>query len=191
MWELDRKEGWILKNWCFCTVVFEKTLESLLDCKEISPEYSLEGLILKLKLQSFGHVMQRADSIEKTLILAGKDSRQEEKGMKEDKIVGWHHWLNGHESEQAPRDGEGRESLACYGPWDRQEWDMTEWLNNDNNSLLWVNLNKLLKHLKPPHPVRLLSNDNSYFMNLSQGLIKVMHVNYLECLACIVDPWTI
>ena len=72
-------------------MVFEKTLESLLDCKEISPEYSLEGLILKLKLQSFGHLMQRADSLEKTLILAGKDSRQEEKGMKEDKIVGWHH----------------------------------------------------------------------------------------------------
>ena len=73
-------------------MVLEKTLESLLDCKEISPEYSLEGLILKLELQSFGHLMQRADSLEKTLILSGKDSRQEEKGMKEDKIVGWHHY---------------------------------------------------------------------------------------------------
>ena len=69
MWELDHKEGWILKNWCFWTVVLEKTLESLLDCKEISPEYSLEGLMLKLKLQYFNHMMRRTDSLEKTLML--------------------------------------------------------------------------------------------------------------------------
>ena len=77
MWELDYKESWALKNWCFWTVVLEKTLESPLDCKEIqsvhskeiSPEYSLEGLMLKLKLQYFGHLMQRADSFEKTLML--------------------------------------------------------------------------------------------------------------------------
>ena len=77
MWELDQKEGWALKNWCFWTVVLEKTLETSLDCKEIqpvhpkeiSPEYSLEGLMLKLKLQYFGHLMQRIDSSEKTLML--------------------------------------------------------------------------------------------------------------------------
>ena len=77
MWELDYKEGWAPKDWCFWTVVLEKTLESPLDCKEIqpvilkeiSPEYSLEGLMLKLKLQYFGHLMQRADSFEKTLML--------------------------------------------------------------------------------------------------------------------------
>ena len=77
MWELDYKEGWALKNWCFWTVVLEKTLQSPLDCKEIqpvflkkiSPECSLEGLMLKLKLQYFGHLMQRADSFEKTLML--------------------------------------------------------------------------------------------------------------------------
>ena len=63
--------------------------------KEISPEYSLEGLMLKLKLQYFGHLMQRTDSLEKTLMLG----RQEEKGMTEDKMVGWHHGLNGHEFE--------------------------------------------------------------------------------------------
>ena len=75
MWELDYKESWALKNWCFWTVVLEKTLVSPLDCKEIqlvhpkgdSPEYSLEGLMLKLKLQYFGHLMQRADSFEKIL----------------------------------------------------------------------------------------------------------------------------
>ena len=77
MWELDHKEGWALKNWCFWTVVLEKTLASPLDCKEIkpvnpkeiNPEYSLEGLMLKLKLHYFGHLMPRADSLEKTLML--------------------------------------------------------------------------------------------------------------------------
>ena len=77
MWELDYKESWALKNWCFWTVVLEKTLESPLDCKEIQPvypkeissEYSLDGLMLKLKLQYFGHLMQRTNSLEKTLML--------------------------------------------------------------------------------------------------------------------------
>ena len=69
MWELDCEESWAMKNWCFCTVVLEKTLESPLDCKEISPACSLKGLMLKLKLQYFGHLMRRADSFEKTLML--------------------------------------------------------------------------------------------------------------------------
>ena len=83
MWELDCEESWASKNWCFWTVVLEKTLESPLDCKEmqpvhpkgISPEYSLEGLMLKVKLQYFDHLMWGADSLEKTLML-GKDWRQ-------------------------------------------------------------------------------------------------------------------
>ena len=76
MWELDYKESWAPKNWCFWTAVFENTLESPLDCKEIkpanpkgNPEYSLEELMLKLKLQYFGHLMQRTDTLEKTLML--------------------------------------------------------------------------------------------------------------------------
>ena len=69
MWKLDYKKGWAPKNWCFQTVVLEKTLESLLDIEEINTEYSLEGLMLKLKLQYFGHLMQRAKSLEKTLML--------------------------------------------------------------------------------------------------------------------------
>ena len=77
MWEFDHKEKWVPKNWCFWSEVLEKTLEPPLNCrrsnqsilKEISPEYSLEGLMLKLKLQYFGHLMQRADSLEKTLML--------------------------------------------------------------------------------------------------------------------------
>ena len=85
MWELDYKESWAPKNWCFWTVVLEKTLESPLDCKgwsnqsilkEISPECSLEGLRLKLKLQYFGHLMRRADSFEKTLMLGKTEGRR-------------------------------------------------------------------------------------------------------------------
>ena len=84
MWELDSKQSWELKNWCFQTVVLEKTLESPLECKEskpvkpkeISPEYSLEGLMLKLKLQYFGHLMWRTDSLEKTLMLGKIEGRR-------------------------------------------------------------------------------------------------------------------
>ena len=84
--------------------------------KEVSPEYSLERLMLKLKLQYPGHLMQRADSLEKTLML-GKVEGQEEKGTTEDEIVGWHHLLSGHEFEQTPGDGEGQEawSVVVHG----------------------------------------------------------------------------
>ena len=92
--------------------------------KEISPEYSLEGLMLKLKLQYFGHLDSKSWLIRKDPD-AGKDWRQEEKGTTEDEMVGWHHWLNGHEFQQAPRDGEGQGSLACCNPWGRKESDMT------------------------------------------------------------------
>ena len=96
MWELDYKESWVLKNWCFWTVVSEKTLESPWTArrsnqsilKEISPECSLEGLMLKLKLQYFGHLMQRTDSLEKTLMLGKIEGRRRR---------GWQRvrWLNG------------------------------------------------------------------------------------------------
>ena len=75
MWELDCEEGWAPKNWCLWTVVLEKTLESPLDCKEISPGISLEGMMLKLKLQYFGHLMRRVDSLEETLMLGGIGGR--------------------------------------------------------------------------------------------------------------------
>ena len=76
MWELDYEESWAIKNLCFWTVVLKKTLESPLDCKEISPRCSLEGLMLKLKLQYFGHLMQRADSFEMTLMLGKIEGRR-------------------------------------------------------------------------------------------------------------------
>ena len=92
--------------------------------KEINIEYSLEGLMLKLKLQHFGHLMQRPDSLGKNLD-AGKDRRQKEKRVAEDEMAGWHHQLSGHESEQTPRDGEGQRSPACCSPLDCQESDVT------------------------------------------------------------------
>ena len=106
MWELDWEESWALKNWCFWTVVLKKTLESPLDCKEIQPVHPkgyqswvfTEGLMLKLKLQYFGHLMRRVESLEKTLMLGGTGG-QEEKGTTEDEMAGWHHWLDGQESE--------------------------------------------------------------------------------------------
>ena len=88
MWELDYKESWALKNWCFWTVVLEKTFESPLECKEINPEYSLEGLMLKLRLHYSGHLMRRADSLEKTLMLGQIEGRRRR---------GWQRtrWLDG------------------------------------------------------------------------------------------------
>ena len=82
--------------------------------KEISPEYSLEGLVLKLKLQYFSQLMQRTDSLEKTLML-GKIEGRRRRGQ-QDEMVEWHHQLDGHEFEQAPGVGDGLGSLACYSP---------------------------------------------------------------------------
>ena len=96
MWELDCEEGWAPTNWCFWTVVFEKTLESPLNCKEVQPVHpkadqsccSLEGLMLKLKLQYFGHFMQRVDSLKKTLMLGGIGGRREGDDS------GWDGWMS-------------------------------------------------------------------------------------------------
>ena len=113
-------------------MVLEKTLENPLDCKEIQPAHSkgdgpgcsLEGMILNLKLQYFDHLMRRVDSLEDSD--AERDWGQEEKGMTEDEMVGWHHQLNGHESEQAPGVDGGQRSLVCCCPWGCKESDTTE-----------------------------------------------------------------
>ena len=133
MWELDHKELWELKNWCFWPVVLESTFESPLDRKKIKP--------VNLKGNQSWIFFGRTDAEAVTPILwppdvknwligkdpdAGKDWRQEEKGMTEDEMVGWHHWLDGHEFEQAPGVGEGQESLACCSPWCYKESDTTE-----------------------------------------------------------------
>ena len=92
--------------------------------KDISPEYSLEGLMLKLKLQYFGHLTRRTDSFEKTLML-GKIEGGKRRG-RQDEMVGWHHQLNGCEFEQTPGDSEGHGSLVRCSPWGCKELDMTE-----------------------------------------------------------------
>ena len=134
----DHKEDWALKNWCFWTMVLEKTLESSLDCKEIkqsilkdiNPEYSQDGLMLKPKLQYFGYLMWRVNSLEKNLML-GKPEGRRRRGWQRMKIVGWHHQLNGYEFEQTPGYNEGQGSLVCCSPWGCKELDTTEWLNNN------------------------------------------------------------
>ena len=93
--------------------------------KEISPGCSLEGMMLKLKLQYFGHLTQRVDSLEKTLMLGG-DWGQEEKGTTEDEMAGWHHRLDGHEFERTPGVGDGQGGLACCDSWGRKESNTTE-----------------------------------------------------------------
>ena len=92
--------------------------------KETSPEYSLEGLMLTLKLQYFGHLVRRTDSLEKTLML-GTIEGGEEKGT-EDEMVGWHHWLDGHEFEPALGVGDGWGSLECCSPWGCKKLNVTE-----------------------------------------------------------------
>ena len=135
MWELDCKESWAPKNWCFWTVVLEKTLESPLDCKEIQPVHSEWD-------QSWVFI-GRTDAKAETPVLwppdvknwltgkdpdAGKDWKREEKGMTGDEMVGWHHWLNGHDYEQAPGFGDEQGGLACCDSWGCKESDMTVWL---------------------------------------------------------------
>ena len=107
MWELDCEEGWAPKNWCFWTVVLEKRLlrvpwtarRSNQSILKISPGISLEGMMLKLKLQYFGHLMWRVDSLIGKDSDTGRDWGQEEKGTTEDETAGWHHWLDGRLSE--------------------------------------------------------------------------------------------
>ena len=91
--------------------------------REIKPEYSLEGLMLKLKLQYFGHLMQRADSLEKTLMLGHIEGRR--RRGRQDEMVGWHHRLNGHESWQTLRDSEGQGRFVSCSPWGCKDSDTT------------------------------------------------------------------
>ena len=141
MWELDYKESWALKNWCFWTVVLEKTLESPLDCKEIQlvhPKGDQYWMFIgRTVVEAETPILWPPDA--KNWLIgedpdAGKDWGQEEKGTTEDEMVGWHHQLNGHEFEQAPGDGDGQGSLACCSPWGHKALDMTERLNWTSDS---------------------------------------------------------
>ena len=123
MWELDHKECWVLKNGCFWTVVFEKTLENLLDSKEIQP-VNPKGkqswiFIRRSDATAEAPIFQPPDAKSRLIRKdpdAGKDGKQGEKGTTDDEMVGWHHCLNGHEFEQTLGDGEGQGSLVCSSP---------------------------------------------------------------------------
>ena len=136
MWELAHKEGWALKNWCFQTVVLEETLESPLDCKEIKP-VSPKGnqpwvLIGRTVAEAEVPILWPPDV--KSWFIgkdpdAGKDWRQEEKGVTKDQIVGWHHWLNWHEFEQTQRDSEEQRAgcAAVHGVTKSQTGWLSDW----------------------------------------------------------------
>ena len=139
MWDLDNKNGWALKNWCFQTVVLEKSLESTFNCKEIK-SVNTKGnqpwlCIGRSDAKAEGPIFWPPDA-KRWLIGkysdSGKDWRQEDKGMTENEMDGWHHWLNGHEFVQSPGDGEGQGSLVCCSPWGCKDSDTTEWLNDNN-----------------------------------------------------------
>ena len=140
MWELDYKESWALKNWCFWTVVLEKTLESFLDCKEIQPVHPKGDqswvFIGRNDVEAETPILWLPD-VKSWLIWkdpdAGKDWAQE-KGTTEDKMVGWHHQLGGHEFGWAPGVGGGQGGLECCSSWSQKESDTTERLN-------WTELN--------------------------------------------------
>ena len=130
MWELDSKEGGVLKNWCFWTVMLEKTLESPLDSKEIksvNPKGNQPWIFIgRTDAEAEAPILWPPDA--KSWLFgkdpdAGKDWRQEKKGMTEDEIVGWHHRLNRHEFEQTLGDSEGQGSLVCWSPWAHKELD--------------------------------------------------------------------
>ena len=135
MWELDYKESWVLKNWCFWTVVLKKTLESPLDCKEIQPVHPKGNqswiFIGKTDAEAETPIFWLPD-VKKWLTGkdpdAGKGWRQEN-GTTEDERVGWYHRLDGREFEQAPGAGDGQGILACCSSRGHKESDMTERLN--------------------------------------------------------------
>ena len=147
IWELDYKDGWVSENWCFWTVVLEKTLERLkgllektqeisLDCKEIQPVHCKGNhswtFIGRTDAEAEVPILWPPD-VKYWLIWkdpdAGKDWRQEEKVATEDEMVREYHRLDGHGFEQAPRVADGQGSQVCCSPWDRKELGTTEWLN--------------------------------------------------------------
>ena len=136
LWVLDHKQHWAQKNSCFQTVMLEKTLESPLDSKDIKPGNSKgnQSCIFIGRTDAEAPILWLPNA--KNWLIgkdpdAGKSWGQEEKGTTEVQMVGWHHWLDGHEFEQRPGDGKRHGCLACCSPWGQKESDTTEWLNND------------------------------------------------------------
>ena len=178
MWELDHKEGWVPKKWYFQTVVLEKTLESTLDSKEIKPvhpkgnqpEYSLEGLMLKLKLQYFGHLMQRADSLEKTLILGNMEGRRK----------GWQRmrWLDSITDSMKMNLGKLQEMVRGREAWRASAYGVTKsrtWLSD------WTTVIEItwLSSQRPHFPASFQPGDHV----LTNGSINTLQA-YASILTC-------
>ena len=140
MWELDYKESWVPKNWCFWTVVLEKTLESPLDSKEIQPVHSKGSQSWVFTGRTDAETPVLWPPYAKSWLIGkdsdgGKDWGLEEKGTTEDEMAGWHHGLDGRESEWTPGDGDGQGGLVCFDSWGHKESDTTERLNLNVNSI--------------------------------------------------------
>ena len=201
MWELDYKESWAQKNWCFWSVVLEKTLESPLDCKEIQPVHS--------KGDQPWDFFGRNDAEAETPGLwpphakswlngkdsgAGRDCRQEEKGMTEDEMAGWHLRLDEREFVWTPGVGDGQGGLACCNLWGRKELDTTEWLNwtellyNIVLVLPYINMNPPRVYtyspswtapLLPPHTI-LLGHPSAHMVSFIQYYLSLLSLLWLS-----------
>ena len=167
MWKWDCEESWSPKNWCFWTVVLEKTLESPLECKEIqpgllkqiSPGISLEVMMLtkaEIPVPWPPHVKSWLAGKDSD---AGRDWGQKEKGTTEDEMAGWYHWLNGREFEWTPRVGDGQGGLVCCDSWGREESDTTERLN-------WTQLKCSLQNWEKIIATEKLTKKNNNLQNM-------------------------
>ena len=186
MWELDYKESWVPKNWCFWNVVLEKTLESPLDSKEIQPVHPKGNqswiYIGWIDAETETPILWPPDA--KNCLIgkdpdAGKDWRQEEKGMTEDETVGWHHGLNGHEFEWTLAVGDGEGSLACCSPWGCKESDMTEQLH-------WTELN-WRSGIRQACPLTAFIQHVA--VSCSQNTWAISSVQSLSCVGLFATPW--
>ena len=159
MWELDYKESWPQKNWWFWTVVLEKTLESPLDCKEIQPVHPKgdQSWVFTGRTDAEAETPIHWPPDAKCWLIwkdpdAGKDWGQEEKGMTEDEMAGWHHQLDGHGFGWTPGIGDGQGGLACCNSWGHKESDTTEqlnWTEVTQQVCLWMFKSDLFS--KKPH----------------------------------------
>ena len=135
LWELDHKEGWAPRNWCFWTVVLEKTLESSLGWKEIKPVTPNENQYLifigKTDAEAEAPILWSKELTHWKRFWRWETLKAAVQGATEEEMVGWHHLLDGHELEKALGDGEGQGTLVIFSPWDHKELDMTEWLSNN------------------------------------------------------------
>ena len=182
MWELDDKESWAPKNWCFWTVVLKETLGSPLDYKEIK-------LVIPKGNQSWifiGRTDAEAEApklwppdVKNWLIGkdpdAGEDWRQE-KGKTEDEMFRWHQWLDGHEFEKVPKVGGGQGSLSCFSSWGHKELDMTEWLNWGKWILIYL--------------IQYLYIRNKYKFGLFKSPILFLGLNIWQMQICCLYMWT-